>query len=90
MTLRSYIRVRVIVRVRVMVRVRVWVMVRDRVMVSLTQTLTLTKLCSKKIGTFCSMTKWGHCLKNGSIFCNFSCCKYGERLIDFHSESIKY
>ena len=70
MTLRSYIRVRVRVRVKVRVRVRI----RVRVMVRVSLTLTLTKQCSKTIWNyFCSMTKWGDFLKNGGIFCNFSC-----------------
>ena len=53
MTLRSNIRVRVRVRTRIRVRVRV--------------SLTLTKSCSNKIGSFCSMTKWGNVLKIGGF-----------------------
>ena len=59
MTLRSYVRVRVMV----MVMVRV----------SVTLTLALTKPCSKKLGLFCSITKWGDFLKNVGIFFKFSC-----------------
>ena len=64
MTLRSYIRFKV--------RVRVSLTLKIRVRVSLT--LTLTKPClNEKIGIFFSITKWGDFLKNGGIFCNFSC-----------------
>ena len=57
MTLRSYVRVRVMGRVRVRVSL----------------TLILTKPCLNEKWEFFPITKWGDFLKNGGIFCNVSC-----------------